>query len=389
MQAGSKVCWKIPVHLNEFQVKMPETRYQRIRTGLLAWFESNQRKLPWRLRYLPYEIWISEIMLQQTQVQTMLPYYNRWMERFPRLQAVALAPEEQLLKCWEGMGYYARVKNIRKTANLLVEKFDAAFPKNYDVLLGLPGIGRYTAGAIMSIAFNADYTAVDGNVARIFARLFDVESPLQDKESQKACWTIAECLLPKGKARSFNQALMDFGAMVCTPRNPSCTECPIRALCRGLQVGVVNQRPVSRRARDIVPIHAALGVLVREGKIFIQKRPPSGLMPDLWEFPGGKLQDGETPEDALVREFQEELELRVRDLRKIAQIRHSYTTFRVTLHAFTCHLEDASQEPLVRSAVDGRWVTPRELDLYAFPAANRSLIKLIQTKHLSPWDSET
>ena len=332
-------------------------------------------------------------MLQQTQVKTMLPYYTRWMERFPQVRSVALAPEEDLLKYWEGMGYYSRARNIHRAAQILVTQYHAELPRNHKLLLALPGIGRYTAGAIMSIAFNADYPAVDGNVARIFARLFDVATPIRDTESQKVLQNMAECLLPSGQARAFNQALMDLGALVCTPRTPSCFGCPVRAFCRGLQAGVVHQRPVLGRARESVPLEVAVGILGHEGRIFIQKRPPSGLMPHLWEFPGGKIEDGETPQDALVREFHEELDLEIRVSRKVALIRHNYTKFKVTLHAFLCHHEGARLNPVLRSAVEGRWVSSEELDRYAFPAANRKLIKLIQAKHLvstnRKWDCHT
>jgi A/G-specific adenine glycosylase len=368
---------------------MPESRYQGIRTSLLVWFGANARKLPWRVRYTPYAIWISEIMLQQTQVKTMLPYYHRWMERFPEVRGVARAPEEDLLKYWEGMGYYTRARNIHRTAQVLVRDFGAAFPRDFNLLLGLPGIGRYTAGAIMSIAFNADYAAVDGNVVRILSRLFDLAAPVQERESQKAFWSIAERLLPRGKARSFNQALMDLGALVCTPKNPLCGQCPLGTLCQGLQAGSVDSRPVVRKTRDIVPIQVVVGILFREGKIFIQKRPPAGLMPHLWEFPGGKLEPGETPQKALVREFHEELELTIREVRKLALIRHNYTRFRVTLHAFTCELDGASQQPVLHSAVDGHWVTREELDRYAFPAANRKLIGLLQARHPNSGDQES
>jgi A/G-specific adenine glycosylase len=368
---------------------MPEARYKQIRARLLNWFELNQRELPWRVLYKPYEVWISEIMLQQTQVKTMLPYYHRWMGRFADVQAVALAPEEDLLKHWEGLGYYSRARNIHRAAKVLLKEHGTEFPRDCDILLGLPGIGRYTAGAIMSIAFNADFPVVDGNIARIFSRLLDVATPIRDKQTEEALWNIAEGMLPSGKARNFNQALMDLGALICTPRNPSCSRCPIKVHCQALQTGVVNLRPLTRRGKDTVPIQAAVGILVHKGKIFIQKRPPSGLMPHLWEFPGGKMQNGETPEDALVREFHEELELNVRILQKVALIRHNYTTFRVTLHAFSCQLEDVSRQPVLRSAVDGRWVTPEELELYAFPAANRLLIQRIQAKTLSLGDQES
>jgi len=363
-------------------MSMPETRYHDIRRNLLAWFQAHARKLPWRVHYRPYEIWISEIMLQQTQVKTMLPYYHRWMERFSEVRKVALAPEEALLKVWEGMGYYARARNIHKAAQILSRDHGAELPKNHDLLLGLPGIGRYTAGAIMSIAFNEDCTAVDGNGMRIFSRLFDFADPIREPQSRRNLWDIAERLLPRGSARSFNQAHMDLGALVCTPRNPSCTECPVRESCQGLKVGVVDLRPAVIKTREIVPIQVTVGILIRNGRIFIQKRPSSGLMPHLWEFPGGKLHDGETPKEALMREFQEELELKICGLRELALIRHQYTKFRVTLHAFTCRLDGAGQQPVLHSAVDGHWVTPGELDHYAFPAANRKLIELIQARHL-------
>ncbi len=368
---------------------MPEKGYEPIQVKLLDWFESNQRKLPWRLLYRPYEVWISEIMLQQTQVKTMLPYYSRWMERFPDLKSVALAPEEDLLKHWEGMGYYSRALNIHKAAQVLVKDYGADFPRDYDLLTRLPGIGRYTAGAILSIAFNLDFPAVDGNVARVFSRLFDVAAPVGERESQEVLWSMARGILPEGKARSFNQSLMDLGALVCTPRNPSCTRCPVRAHCRALQMDVVSSRPRVQRAKDIVSIQTAVGILGRGGKVFIQKRPPSGLMPHLWEFPGGKIQGEETPQEALVREFREELELNIRVLQKIAVIRHQYTTFRVTLHAFACQTTDASPRIVLRSAVDGRWVDFEELDRYTFPAANRKLICRIQKEpfDLFGWNS--
>ena len=237
--------------VSDMNETMTEMNYPQVRASLLQWFEAKQRKLPWREHYRPYEIWISEIMLQQTQVKTMLPYYARWLERFPRVPAIARAREEELLKYWEGLGYYTRVRNIYRVAHLLVEKFDAEFPKDHALLLKLPGIGRYTAGAIMSIAFNADYPVVDGNVARILARLLDLKAPVGDREIQKLLWQTAAGLLPRGEARNFNQALMDLGALVCTPRHPSCCECPIQSVCQGLQGGVVSQTAGDGKKREL------------------------------------------------------------------------------------------------------------------------------------------
>jgi A/G-specific adenine glycosylase len=350
---------------------------------LLHWFAVNQRRLPWRLHYRPYEIWISEVMLQQTQVKTMLPYYFRWMERFPDIPTLAAASEEELLRSWEGLGYYARVRNIHRTAKILMEQFNGDLPQSYSAVSGLPGIGRYTAGALMSVAFNDDYPVVDGNIARILSRVFDIGTPLQESGVKSQLWDRAAQLLPSGHARDFNQGLMDLGATVCLPKKPHCTSCPVSADCLAWLTGGVHTRPVKSGRKPTIPIAVALGVMIEDGRVFIQKRPATGLMPHLWEFPGGKLEVGETPEAALVRELREELGVSVCGLEKLAMVRHNYTTFRVTLHAYSCRLERPDQNPRLRSAVDARWVTPVELNHYAFPAANRKLIRIIQSHPFS------
>lgn len=351
-----------------------------IRTGLLNWFSINARRLPWRVRYAPYEIWISEIMLQQTQVQTMLPYYHRWIKRFPDIQTVAEASEEEVLWYWEGMGYYGRARNIQRTARIVLERFGGDFPRHHETILSFPGIGRYTAGAIMSIAFNENYPAVDGNIARVLCRLLNLDKPIRDRSIQKLLWQSAGRLLPEGRARDFNQALMDLGAAVCLSKAPACANCPISASCKAFASGLVHSRPVPAASRRAMTIEAALGILIDEGKVFIQKRPPGGLMPHLWEFPGGKLEKGEEPHRALKRELREELGVDIRCREKLAVIRHSYTSFRVTLHAFLCHMDPPGQLPVLRSAIDSRWVTPAELDHFPFPAANRKLIRMIRSR---------
>ncbi len=361
----------------DLQKHMKNIAYPTIQKNLLDWFAVHQRDLPWRRSYLPYQIWISEIMLQQTQVKTVLPYYQRWMERFPDIAAVAEASEEDLLKHWEGMGYYSRVRNIHQAARRLVKENGGAFPSEHAAVLKLPGIGLYTAGAVMSVAFHQDFPVVDGNVERVFARLFDMESPVKEKESQKRIWETARALIPAGKARDFNQALMELGALICLPRNPLCSECPVNSSCESRRKGTVEARPVMGKRKSLQAIEVALGLLLRQGKVFIQKRPPGGLMPHLWEFPGGKVEEGETPEAALVREFREELELDICGLDKIARLRHNYTSFKVTLHAYFCTLKDSTQQPVIRTAVDARWVTPEALQDFAFPAANRKLIQLL------------
>jgi A/G-specific adenine glycosylase len=349
----------------------------RIVDSLLHWFAKNQRSLPWRKEYSPYQTWISEAMLQQTRTNTVLPYYERWMQRFPDIHSVAAAPEDDVLKHWEGMGYYSRARNIHKTARIVVERFAGVFPDDYDRIIELPGIGRYTAGAIMSLAFNREYPVVDGNVERVFARWFNLEKPVKTKVSQDFINTMAQALIPQGKARDFNQALMELGAVICVPKTPHCQNCPVRMFCASERLGVVAQRPVAGSRKSVVPIEVVLGVLVHRRRVLIQKRPDAGLMGGLWEFPGGKLQNGETPEQALRREFHEELQIDVDPIRKLAVIRHQYTSFRVILHCYLCRFHEHPQPVTLSAAVDCRWVTADELNEFPFPAANRKLITML------------
>lgn len=357
----------------------PDARTTRnIRRKLLEWFEHHQRDLPWRRHYRPYEVWISEVMLQQTQVNTMLPYFERWMARFPDLRSVAEAPEDTVLKHWEGLGYYSRARNIQRTARIILLERQGEFPKDYTTLRRLPGIGPYTAAAILSLAFKEDRPVVDGNVKRVFSRVFDIATVLSARESVRFMEETSRNLLPKGKAREFNQALMELGALVCTPRSPRCLECPIRRECRSRILGIVSRRPVRAQSGTPSSVEVAVGILLSHGRIFIQKRPPGGLMPLLWEFPGGKVQEGESPEAALVRELREELGVGVQILTKVGVIRHAYTSFRVVLHAFTCHLSDETPLPVLRSAIDCKWVDLGEIAHFPFPAANQKLIRMLQ-----------
>ena len=344
-----------------------------LQEALLHWFAQNGRDLPWRRTYLPYHIWISEIMLQQTQMERVVVYFNRWLDRFPDLASLAEAEEQEVLLLWEGLGYYSRARNILKAANLLCRRHDSALPDDHAVLLQLPGIGRYTAGAIMSLAFNRSHPIVDANVERLFARLFNLTAPVKEKHTHAFIWQKADELIPEGKARFFNQALMELGALVCLPRSPRCDACPVQSHCEAFSQGIVSERPVAGKAREITPITMASGVLWHRGKIFIQKRLTDDVWPNLWEFPGGRLEKGETPEEALVREYREETGFAIHDLKKICTIRHSFTRYRVTLHCYHCRLRSSGTEPVLNAAQEYRWAAPDELENFAFPAPHRRL----------------
>ncbi len=316
-------------------------------------------------------------MLQQTQVGKVVPYYLRWMERLPDPVAVAEAEEGELLRLWEGLGYYSRVRNLQKAARMIVTEHAGRIPRDEKALLKLPGIGPYTAAAILSLAFKEDVPVLDGNVERVVARVKDLYRPVKEPESRKAIRETLMEWLPKGQAREFNQAVMELGATVCTPMRPACETCPLSAHCRSRLKGTVLRRPVRPRRTPTVKVTAAVGILWDDDRVFIQKRPPKGLMASLWEFPGGKVKREETPEECLRRELFEELGVKVNIFEKLAEIRHAYTRFRVRLHAYACKMDPPGQNIVLRAAVEGRWVSVNELDYFAFPSANRRLTEIL------------
>ena len=342
--------------------------------ALADWFPKRRRDLPWRLNPSPYRVWISEIMLQQTQIDRVIPFFTAWMERLPTVRHVAEADRETLLKLWEGLGYYSRVINIHQTARILLEEHDGAPPAEHRRLLALPGIGPYTAGAIMSLAFNEPYPAVDANVERLLSRVFDIEEPVKSSATQKRLRRAAADLIPPGRARELNQALMECGALVCLPRSPRCEECPVRAGCLARRRGVAAYRPRKGEPRSITHLETVVGVLVHEGRVFLQKRPEVGLMPGLWEFPGGKLEKGEAPVEGLKRELREELGIEVRVGSPLAAVRHSYTSFRVRMRPYFCSPASSPEGIRLEKASESRWVKPGRLPEYSFPAANRRLV---------------
>lgn len=342
---------------------------------LLAWFLDNQRSLPWRDDPSPYAVWISEIMLQQTQVVKVVPYFEKWMARLPDPESVARAEEETLLRLWEGLGYYSRVRNLQKAAQKIVRDHAGTLPRDEKALLKLPGIGPYTAAAILSLAYNIDVPVVDGNAERVAARLLDLDQPVKAPSTHRIIREKLKVWLPKGHARNFNQAVMELGATVCTPALPACGTCPVSSWCLALKNNTVLERPVKVPRPSTVSLIASVGILRdTDGLVYIQKRPPDGLMANLWEFPGGILKSKEYPEDALRRAMLEELGVKVRIGGKLGKVRHAYTRYRVWLHVFRCELEPPAQEITPQTAVEGRWTHMDELYRFAFPSAHRRII---------------
>ncbi len=343
---------------------------------LLAWYDAGHRDLPWRRTRDPYRIWISETLLQQTQVHTVIPYYRKFLARFPTVRALARAPLDDVLKTWEGAGYYARARNLYRAAQLVVAAHGGRLPRRVDELMRLPGIGRYTAGAIASIAFGADAPVLDGNVTRLLCRYFGLRGDPKTAAVRAELWQLAQGLLPRGRAGDFNQAMMELGATVCTPRAPRCAECPLRRGCTARRTGAQDQLPARTARRSAPHYDIGVGIIWKRGRILIQQRPAHGLLGGLWEFPGGKREAGETFQECVRREVREECNLRVRVRDELAVVAHSYSHFAVTLHAFNC--EHVAGRVRLRGAVAFKWVRPRELERYAFPAANRRIIAALK-----------
>jgi A/G-specific adenine glycosylase len=353
-------------------------RYPEIRSALLRWFAAGARDLPWRRTRDPYAVWVSEIMLQQTRVQAVVPFYTRFLGRFPTVEKLARAPLDAVLKSWEGLGYYSRARNLHVAAKMIVARCGGQLPDTADGLRTLPGIGRYTAGAIASIAFGRREPLVDGNVARVLCRLFRIHGNPQKPRVQKTLWSLAKDLLPPRKVGQFNQALMELGSEICVPRHPRCNDCSVSRFCEARKHGEQDRLPTRVAKKRLPSYTVAVGVIHRAGRILIDKRNPEGLLGGLWEFPGGKQRPGESLETALRREVREELAIAIRIERPLTVVEHTYSHFHVRIHAFECTYLSGTPRCLACAAF--KWVRLADLGRYAFPAANRKIIQALRAR---------
>jgi len=345
-------------------------RTSTLQTRLLNWYNKNKRILPWRDHPDAYAVWVSEIMLQQTRVETVIPYFEKWMELFPSVSALAEASERDVLNAWEGLGYYSRARNLHKAAKVVVEKYEGKLPNDLAELIKLPGVGRYTVGAIASIAFGMDEPALDGNLKRVYARLFDVEESVDSPKGEKLLWDIAGKNLPKGKAGDFNQALMDLGATICLPKNPRCLICPLMELCEARANGTQELRPVKKPKKSVPRYVHAAGVIARNGKVLLAKRPAKGLLGGMWEFPNGRV-DGD-PAGELVKALKAGYNLKVQRKEALGIVQHAYTHFKVTVYVFRCDFS---------SVVNGKnlkWVLVNKLDEYPMGKIDRQIASMVQ-----------
>ncbi|MCY2923850.1 MAG: A/G-specific adenine glycosylase [Planctomycetota bacterium] len=361
----------------------PQEQFAAIRRLLSKWYRRTARDFPWRRTSDPYAIWVSEIMLQQTRTTAAIPYYERFLTLFPDVRSLATADLQGVLKAWEGLGYYSRARNLHKTAKLLVADYSARLPATAEELEQLPGIGRYTAGAIASIAFGLDEPVLDGNVTRVLCRLLRVGQDPRAAAVRERLWSAVRALIPPGEAGMFNQALMELGATLCLPRSPRCDECPVAAQCLALRHNEQARLPL-RAVKKPLPHQTIVVGVIRNaaGRILIGRRRPDAMLGGLWEFPGGKRERGETLTEALIREVREEVGLSISVGGPLAVIRHAYSHFRITLHAFACLRLAGRVRPLGCDAV--QWVRPGDLDKYPFPRANQKLLGDILATKAAP-----
>jgi A/G-specific adenine glycosylase len=382
-------------------------------SSLLSWYDDNQRDLPWRDHPDPYAVFVSEIMLQQTTVSAVIPYFEKWMLKYPTIEHLAEADQEEVLRQWEGLGYYSRARNLHAAAGEILSQYGGKIPADPHVLRKLPGVGDYTAAAVASIAFGNRTPALDANNLRVWSRLLT-------SSDRKRITGIFTRFLPPDRPGDFNQALMDLGTSVCTPKNPDCPMCPLAPWCRAFRTGKVSVYPEKKARPDTTRIEAAIGIVLREGRVLVQRRPETGLMAGLWEFPGGKIgkpsgggegEHGstgekagsgalgnsysgavqscspkrprahtptlirESPEEAVVREVREETGLRVQVCEKLGIFNHSYTRFKVKLHVFICQRKAGTVHN-----VSAEWVTLGELEGLAMPSVNRKIVRKLEER---------
>lgn len=369
--------------------RLAERRHvEAFRTSLAAWFEQRQRPMPWREtdasgRRDPYRVWLSEVMLQQTRVDQARPYFERFTQAFPSVEALAAAPLDDVLKAWEGLGYYSRARNLHRAAQHLVAEHDGVMPDEPEAVRALPGVGEYTAAAVLSLAFGQPFAVLDGNVIRVLARVFAIGDDVTRAATKRHLQALADALLDPAHPGRSNESVMELGATVCTPRSPACPVCPLRSVCTARDEGEPERYPVSKKKAP-VPHHDIAVAVVADGagRVLVQQRPTDAMLGGLWEFPGGKVEPGETPEAAAVREAREELGVEIRLGEAIARINHAYSHFRITLHAFDAHLVTGS--PVHHAGQPLRWVTPDELESLAFPRANRRLIDRLRERTTRP-----
>lgn len=338
---------------------------------LTNWYNTQNYSMPWRNYNSSYHIWISEIMLQQTKVSTVINYYNRWMMHFKDIESVSNSSIDKILKMWEGLGYYQRAHNIHETSKIVVSRYDGRLPENYDELISLKGIGDYTASAILSISHDQLYPAIDGNLKRVIARLAGIDD-FKNIISQSKQYVSR--LMKSCKPSIINQAIMDLGREICIPKNPKCDFCPLSSECKAYIQESIDKYSIKSYYKAVPSYDVAVGMIWKNNRILISKRKKDGLLGGLWELPGGKLESGENFQDCIHRELKEELNIDVKINKKLGCIKHKYSHFSINLVGYNCNLLSGTPQSLASELI--KWIKVDEISKYAFPKSTLKLFSL-------------
>ncbi len=348
-----------------------------VKNRLLPWFAQNKRSMPWRSNRTPYRVWISELMLQQTRVDQATPYFHRFMKRFPSLRSLAAASQEDVLKMWEGLGYYSRARNLHKAAQLIATEYKGRFPSTAEEIIKLPGVGAYTAAAIGSLAFNLDLAVLDGNVIRVLTRLFADGRDARSVKTKNELQQLADRLLVKGRAGDFNEAMMELGATVCLPKNPDCAACPLARCCLAGQAGNPLDYPKKAPKKKVPHLIVGAAVVTNpQGEILIAQRRDEDMLGGLWEFPGGKQEPGESIRECIARELLEELGIHVDVGEFLITVKHAYSHFTMDLHTYFATIR--SGRPKTLECRDFQWLEVSALRKLPYSKADLKIIEALE-----------
>jgi A/G-specific adenine glycosylase len=344
-----------------------------IQRELIDWYENNHRKLPWRETSDPYYIWVSEVMLQQTRVDTVIPYFLNFMEKFPTVEALAQAQEEEVLKAWEGLGYYSRVRNLQRGAKVVMAQYGGQVPKDILEIKKIPGIGPYTAGAILSIAYGEAVPAVDGNVMRVFSRLFCIEDDISEGKTRTEMEKVGNMVVPEENPSFFNQGLMELGALICTPTSPKCIACPVYGQCCAARRGIQSELPIKKKKQAVKEVELEVALVWDDNKMLIMKRPGEGLLASLWAFPSAVREENWESGRSIMEVLKEEYGIRVKDIAYTFDSQHVFTHLKWKMKVYDCKLVSkvALEYPQVQ------WVALDEIGNYAIPTAFMKVLRKI------------
>jgi len=344
---------------------------------LTSWYVDNDISMPWRMHSDPYKIWISEIMLQQTQVLTVIPYYNRWINKYSSIEDLIKADLDDLLKLWEGLGYYSRVKNIYKATQVIHTQYNNLLPESYNDLLKLPGIGDYTASAILSIAFNKPFPSIDGNLKRVLTRIYAINQ--KDQKNLTLYKKYVKKFYKNHKPEIINQALMDLGREVCTFKSPKCNMCPAQNHCIAFTGNTINLYSVIKKKKTIPSYHVVVGIIFKDNKFLISQRKSTGLLANLWELPGGKKLKNETVINCLKREIREETNISVKKPVYIGNVKHAYSHLKVNIDFYSCYYNKGEAKALDSQQI--KWIYKKDINKFTFPTATHKLFQLLNNKN--------